>query len=130
MKLPKRALLMMILSIILALSFSTAAFAAPSLTFPNGSSNSPNYVSSPPDFIAWNQSTSDKKATITLWASNGFTETIQYEGLSGDRYGVFYLIPSLKNDLPRNIPVRVTVSTYNSIGNYTGSDTAYFVIQN
>ncbi|PUA36735.1 hypothetical protein C8Z91_25535 [Paenibacillus elgii] len=48
MKLPKRALLMTILSIVLALGFSTASFAAAKILLPNQPANNPAIFSSPP----------------------------------------------------------------------------------
>ncbi|MBU7314762.1 hypothetical protein [Paenibacillus oleatilyticus] len=129
MKLPKRTLLMTVLSIILALSFSTAAFAQPSLIFPKGTSSNPAYISNAPDFFAWNQSPSDNEAEMFLSASNGFHYTVSTSYPAGKTYGNFYLSQGMKDALPRNTPIRVSIKTYsNSV--FTGSDTGYFVIQN
>ncbi|WP_281940530.1 hypothetical protein [Paenibacillus tyrfis] len=130
MKLPKRTLLMMALSIILALSFSTASFAAAKILLPNQPANNPAIFGSAPSFLAWSQSPTDDESRWYFSTPDGNTflgGSSTYP--AGSTYKQHYLSQGEKDALPRNTLIRFSVYAY-SKGSITGGDSGYFIVLN
>ncbi|KZE75868.1 hypothetical protein AV654_25745 [Paenibacillus elgii] len=129
MKLPKRALLMTILSIVLALGFSTASFAAAKILLPNQPANNPAIFSSPPSYLVWSQSPTDDESRWYFSTANGDFLNGSWTYPAGSTVRTYYLSQGEKDALPRNTLIKFSVYAY-SKGSFTGGDSGYFIVQN